>query len=310
MRIVSLVPAATEIVASLGQLHQLVGISHECDYPVEVVGKPRVTRCDLPDAPLSSAEVDQWVRSTLATVGSLYRLDESLLRQLEPDVLITQRLCDVCAVGYGSVQAFAAGLPGRPQVLNLEPSTLADIFENIRQVGQVLGVQQAAELQVHILSARVQEVRSRVADVADRPVCFLLEWIDPPYCSGHWGPELVALAGGHDPIGRLGQASVIIPWESVLAAHPDVIVVSCCGYPVSRTMKELPLLRGYPGWQTLPAVRHGRVYIVDGNAYFSRPGPRIVDSLEILAEILHPDLFSGYLEERGVVRVRVDELHV
>ncbi len=303
MRIVSLLPAATEIVGVLDQLDRLVGVSHECDYPPEVNAKPRVTHCPIHEAGLPSAEIDRWVRETLASTGTLYSLDEPLLRRLKPDIILTQRLCDVCAVGFGSVMAFAATLPSRPQVVNLEPSSLADIFENIRSVGRVLGVPVRADAAVAALAGRVEAVKTRLAHVTDRPKGFLMEWIDPPFCSGHWGPELVELAGGTDPLGLKGQDSTRIRWESVLDAQPDVIVLACCGHRPQRTIRDLPILRGCPGWDGLPAVRDGRVYVVDGSAYFSRPGPRIVDSLEILAEVIHPDLFAGRFHDRGVVCV-------
>jgi iron complex transport system substrate-binding protein len=288
VRVVSLLPAATEIVAALGQTDRLVGVSHECDFPDEVNAKPRVTRCAIHDAGLPSAEIDGWVRETLAETGTLYTMDEPLLRRLAPDVILTQRLCDVCAVGYGTVAALAATLPGPPQVVNLEPSSLAEIFGDIRRVAEALGVPKRGAAVVAQLEARVEAVRSRAARTGRRPRCFLMEWIDPPFCSGHWGPELVEIAGGEDPLGRKGLDSSRIPWEDVLAAQPEVIVLACCGYRAERTLEDLPILQGYPGWAELPAVRNGQVYAVDGSAYFSRPGPRVVDSLEILAEILHP----------------------
>src|SRR5262245_44084176 len=200
MRAVSLLPAATEIVGALGLMEQLVGVSHECDYPPEAVGKPRVTHCAIQEAGLPSAEVDRWVRETLATTGTLYTMDEPLLRRLQPDVILTQRLCDVCAVGYGSVRALAATLPGPPQVVNLEPSCLADIFADIRCVAAALDAVEAGEAVVSGLSERIEAVRLRAARANRRPRCFLMEWIDPPFCSGHWGPELVEIAGGVDPL--------------------------------------------------------------------------------------------------------------
>jgi iron complex transport system substrate-binding protein len=303
MRIVSLLPAATEIVGSLGQLENLVGVSHECDYPAEVNGKPRVTHCPIHGAGLPSVEIDRWVRETLASTGTLYRLDEPLLRRLEPDLILTQRLCDVCAVEYGSVTAFAATLPGPPRVLSLEPSSLADIFDNIRTVARMLAVPERGEETVTALARRVQAVQTRLPERVHRPRCFLMEWIDPPFCSGHWGPELVELAGGVEPLGRKGQDSTRIRWERVVEARPEVIVLACCGCPLQRTLEDLPILQRNPGWKSLPAVERGQVYVVDGSAYFSRPGPRIVDSLEILAEILHPDVFNGCFPDRGIVRV-------
>jgi iron complex transport system substrate-binding protein len=303
MRVISLLPAATEIAGALGLMDCLVGVSHECDYPPEANEKPRVTRCEIHEAGLPSAEVDRWVRETLAARGSLYTMDEPLLRQLEPDVILTQRLCDVCAVGYGSVAALAATLPGPPRVVNLEPSCLADIFGDIRRVAAALEAPERGEAVVGALEARVEAVRTRAACVERRPRCFLMEWIDPPFCSGHWGPELVEIAGGIDPLGRKGRDSTRILWESVLAAEPEVLVLACCGYRVERTLQDLPILQRSPGWETLPAVRSGRVYVVNGSAYFSRPGPRVVDSLEILADILHPEWFAGQFPDRGVVQV-------
>ena len=303
MRIVSLLPAATEIVGILGQLDRLVGVSHECDYPPEVNAKPRVTCCPIHEAALPSAAIDGWVGETLASTGTLYSMDEPLLRRLKPDIILTQRLCDVCAVGYGTVTAFAATLPGPPQVVNLEPSCLADIFENIRCVARILGVPERGVAAVAALVERVEAVRARLSEAKHRPRCFLMEWIDPPFCSGHWGPELVELAGGEETLGLKGKDSARIRWEQVLEAQPEVIVLACCGHKPERTLDDLPILRQYPGWKSLPAVQHGRVYVVDGSAYFSRPGPHIVDSLEILAEILHPDRFAGCFPDRGVVCV-------
>jgi iron complex transport system substrate-binding protein len=299
MRVVSLLPAATEIVASLGKLDTLVGVSHECDYPAEVNNKPRITHCSIHGAGLPSADIDRWVAETLVSKGTLYTLDEQLLHELKPEVILTQRLCDVCAVDYGSVQAFASTLPGPPQVVNLEPNSLADIFENIRLVGHILGASARAETVIGELIARVERIILRVRNVKNRPRCFLMEWIDPPYCSGHWGPGLVEIAGGIEPLGLKEKDSVRIPWERVLEAQPDVIVLACCGNDVARTLKDLPILAGNPGWQDLPAVMGGRVWAVNGSAYFSRPGPRVVDSLEILAEILHPELFRGSFPDRG-----------
>ncbi len=298
MRVVSLLPAATEIVAALGQLDALVGVSHECDHPAGVSAKPRVTRCAIHGNALPSDATDRWVTDTLAATGTLYTLEEVLVRRLRPEVIITQRLCDVCAVGYDDVTAFAATLPGPPRVVSLEPSTLADILGDIRRVGDALGVPERAAEVVAALEARIEAVRERAAAAA-RPRCVLLEWVAPPFRSGHWGPELVAIAGGTEPLGRPGMDAARVEWDAVIEAAPEVLVLACCGYDVARTLADLPLLRASPGWDDLPAVRAGAVWVVDGAAYFSRPGPRIVDSLEILAEILHPDLFQGRFPPRA-----------
>jgi iron complex transport system substrate-binding protein len=290
MRVVSLVPAGTEIVGALGLADALVGVSHECDFPPEVNSRPRVTRCAIHGNTLASEAADRWVTDTLATSGTLYTLDEALVRRLAPDLIITQRLCDVCAVTYGGVAAFAATLPGPPRVLSLEPATLGDVLEDIRRVGAALGAAERAAEVVAGLEARIDAVRSRTAG-ARRRRCVLLEWTLPPFRSGHWGPELVAIAGGIEPLGRPGEDAARVAWEAVVAAAPEVLVLACCGYDVARTLVDLPRLRALPGWERLPAVRAGAVYAVDGAAYFSRPGPRIVDSLEMLAEMLHPALF-------------------
>ena len=296
MRIVSLLPSATEIVATLGLTDYLVGISHECDYPEEIRDRPRVTRCEIHGSDLPSAAIDAWVRDTLAARGTLYTLDEQLIRDLQPDLILTQQLCDVCAVNYGSVAAFAATLPVRPRLINLEPSQLADIYADIRLVAHAAEVRGRAEAVIADLQQRVESVVSLVARVADRPKCFLMEWIDPPYCGGHWNPELVQLAGGIDPIGRKGEPSRRVTWEEIQHADPDTVLLACCGFGVERTLHETATLAGKPEWEGLRAVRQGRVYVADANTYFSRPGPRIVDSLEMLAHMLHPEAVAATAE--------------
>src|SRR5262249_47276232 len=219
VRVVSLLPAATEIVAALGMLDHLVGVSHECDHPVEVNRKPRVTRCAIHGNALDSVDIDRWVKTELARTGTLYTMDEELMRRLAPEVIITQRLCDVCAVGYDSVMAFASTLPGPPVVVNLEPQTLADVFEDVRKVGTALGAPERAAALIGRPEARVVHVKARCAP-APRRRCVLLEWIAPPFRSGHWGPELVAIAGGIDPVGRGGADAAEIAWDEVRAADP------------------------------------------------------------------------------------------
>jgi iron complex transport system substrate-binding protein len=300
-RIVSLLPAATEIAAALGLMENVVGVSHECDFPEEANARPRVTRCPVHESWLSSREIDDWVRRALRENGTIYTIDEMLLRKLRPDVILTQRLCDVCAVAYGTVARLAESLPGPPQVVNLEPSSLSDIFDDIRRVGKACGMTDRADKVVAELSTRVKGVRERAAKISARPRCFLMEWIDPPFCSGHWGPELVEIGGGHDPLGRKHQPSVEIKWEAVLQARPEVIVLALCGYDVDRARRDYDLLRKFPGFDSLPAAQKNRIHIVDASAYFARPGPRIVDSLEILASILHPEEFPEFHESDGLL---------
>ena len=216
MRIISLLPAATEIAAALGLLDQVVGVSHECDFPEQANQRPRVTQCPVHQADLTSREVDEWVRRALHDNGTIYTIDESLLRKLQPDVILTQKLCDVCAVGYGTVAKLAQTFPGPPVVVNLEPTSLADIFNDIRCVADACNAHERAETLIGSLSERVENVRERAATIPDRPRCFLMEWVDPPFCSGHWGPELVEIAGGVDPLGRKHQPSAQIEWQQVL----------------------------------------------------------------------------------------------
>jgi iron complex transport system substrate-binding protein len=306
-RIVSLLPAATEIAAALGLMDQVVGVSHECDSLEQASQRPRVTHCPVHNAGLSSREVDEWVRRALRENGSIYTIDEPLLRKLQPEVILTQKLCDVCAVGYGTVAKLAQTLPGPPQVVNLEPTSLADIFDDIRRVADACDVRERAEKLIADLSKRVENVCERAAKIRGRPRCFLMEWVDPPFCSGHWGPELVEIAGGHDTLGRKHQPSAQIEWQEVLDAHPDIIVLALCGYDVERTRRDYEVLRRFPGFGSIPAVDTGEVYIVNASAYFARPGPRIVDSLEILAGILHPREFTEFVsrgpDDPSVVRI-------
>src|SRR5256885_1656745 len=273
---------------------EIVGVSHECDYPAEANERPRVTNCPVHGAGLTSGEVDEWVRRALRENGTIYTIDEPLLRQLRPDVILTQKLCDVCAVGYGTVAQLAETLPGPPRVVNLEPSRLSDIFDDIRRVAEVCGVAPVADEVIAQLSARVEAVRRRASRTANRPRCFLMEWVDPPFCSGHWGPELVEIAGGHDPLGRKHQLSAQIDWQEVLDARPEVIVLALCGYDVDLAQRDCELLREFPGFDSLPAARTGKIYLANASAYFARPGPRIIDSIEILAGILHPKEFPEF----------------
>jgi iron complex transport system substrate-binding protein len=298
--IVSLLPAATEICGALGLMDNVVGVSHECDFPKEANARPRVTRCPIHNAGLSSREIDEWVRGALRERGTIYKIDEPLMRELRPDVILTQKLCDVCAVGYGTVARLAKTLPSTPQLVNLEPTRLSDIFDDIRRVAKACGVNDRGKEVVAGLLARVEAVRQRAAKIDNRPRCFLMEWVDPPFCSGHWGPELIEIAGGHDPLGRKHQPSLEIEWEAVLRAQPEVIVLALCGYDAKRAERDYGLLKKFPRFDSLPAAQDGRIHIVDANAYFARPGPRIVDSLEILAGILHPGVFPEL--SAGVVR--------
>lgn len=283
-RIASLLPGATEIALALGLRESLVAVSHSCDFPGRVARLPRVTRTRIPkDAP--SREIDRIVRAALARGESLYELDAERLDELSPDLVLTQGICQVCAVGPGEVARALPTVSSAPEVLSLEPRTLEETFAAIRQVGQAASRSARAERLVAALRRRVNAVRGR-GRRARRPRVAFLEWIDPPVCGGHWNPELVALAGGEDGIGRPGEPSRTLAWEELLEWRPEVLVAACCGYSAERTRAELSLLRSRPGMADLPCMRNGCVYVADGIALFSRPGPSLVTSLEVLWSML------------------------
>lgn len=289
MRIVSLLPSATEIVCQLGLRDQLVGVSHECDYPTSVINLPKVTKTLIPhDA--SSLEIDALVRERLKTERALYTLNMPMLESLSPDLIVTQALCDVCAVAESEVQQAACSLTSSPKVINLEPVCLEDVMQCIRLVGNATNCSERAEQEITNLTSRVQAVATRSQCISSRPTVMLLEWIDPPFCAGHWSPELVNLAGGREVIGSSSQRSQTTAWESIVAADPEVLFIACCGFGIERTLEDLPILQAYPEWKSMKCVQTGKVFVVDGSAYFSRPGPRLVDSLEILAHALHPEI--------------------
>jgi iron complex transport system substrate-binding protein len=289
MRIVSLLPAATEIVCALGLEEQLVGVTHECDHPPGVRQLPKVTRSFIPGA-ASSGDIDRFVRERRANQQSLYMLDLATLQELRPDVIVTQALCDVCAVAEAEVQEAACALPVPARVVNLSPATIWEVLDSVRHVAQVAGVPQRGDRVVQSLARRVDIVMSRSLDVRRRPRVAFLEWLDPPFSCGHWTPELVNLAGGIEVLAAEGAPSRALSWGDVVASQPEIVVIACCGFDVERTVSELHLLEAVEGWHDVPAVRNARVYVMDGAQYFSRPGPRLVDSLEILANALHPAL--------------------
>lgn len=291
MRIVSLLPSATEIICALGLGDELVGVTHECDYPEFVRALPKVTHTLIPtDA--TSGEIDRLVRQRLKGQQALYTLDMATLESLRPDLIVTQALCDVCAVAEDEVRAAACALPGRPRVINLEPETLDQIFNSIGDVAAATGRERGGADLVDALRARVDAVVARTSRIAQRPRVALLEWLDPPFSCGHWNPELVRMAGGVEGLGKAGERSRTLTWPDVMAWKPEVVFIACCGFSVERTMEDVAMLPSVPGWNELPAARDGRVYVIDGSHYFSRPGPRLVDSLEILAHALHPELHS------------------
>jgi iron complex transport system substrate-binding protein len=288
MRIVSLIASATEVVAALGLEDQLVGRSHECDYPESV---RRLPVCTSPKFAVSgsSADIDRRVKETLQAETSVYAVDAKLLDELRPDVIVTQAQCEVCAVSLRDVEAAVAGMRGRPKIVSLNPNSLADVWSDVRAVAAAVGVRDRGESLIAGWQGRMRAVSERVRG-RPRPAVACIEWVDPLMAAGNWVPELVELAGGINLFGEAGKHSPWMTWDDLVRRDPEVIVVMPCGFDLPRTKAELPALTERPGWESLKAVRTGRVWAADGNAYFNRPGPRLVEALELLAEAFHPDV--------------------
>lgn len=270
----------------------IVGVTHECDYPAGIEKLPHVTRSFI-DHHAPSGDIDAAVREHLSTSQALYSLDEALLTELAPDLIVTQALCDVCAVSEDEVLAVIDRLPGQPALVNLEPMTLGEVFDTITLVGQVAGCPEVADRYRQCLEARVTRIRQITDQLADteKPTVGFLEWIDPPFNAGHWTPEIIEYAGGIDSFGNKHAPSTTITTDMLLQANPDVLIVALCGFDETRAHEDLALLKAAMPFNELKAAQNNRVHVLDGNAYFSRPGPRLVESLEVLARLLHPTLF-------------------
>lgn len=292
-RIISLIPSATEIVAALGGAGRLVGRSHECDFPPDVAGLPALTapRFD-PTAP--SRTIDRDVRALLHDGLSPYRLDAAGLKALAPDLVLTQAQCDACAVGLDQVEAALCDWVGHPvTVISLSPTRLDEVWADIGRVAEALDLRTTGEALVAGLRERVAAVAATAAAAPDRPSIACVEWLDPLMSAGHWVPEMVALAGGAGRFGEIGAPAAPLEWEELVHIDPDILAFMPCGFGIGRTRSALPVLSNRFGWEWLTAARSGRVFLVDGHHYFNRPGPRLVDSLEILAELLHPASFPS-----------------
>lgn len=301
LRIVTLLPSATEIVCALGARDNLVGVSHECDFPAGVDGLPH---CSATKRPLGegSAEIDRNVKAILEDALSVYRVDTALLRRLKPDLIVTQAQCEVCAVSEDDlVAALSDWTQSRPSIVTLSPLTLADVWENIRSVAQALGREQEGDNLTRSLQARIAAIADRAKGLPARRVA-LIDWIEPLIMGAEWMPELVTLLGGVPVLSEAGRHAEAIAFEALLEAAPDVVVVAPCGWGLAPTRRDMALLAAQPGWDRLPAVRLGEVYLADGNHYFNRPGPRLVESLEILAEILDPVRFPFAHRDRAFER--------
>jgi iron complex transport system substrate-binding protein len=300
LRIYSFIPSATEIIYALGLADQLVGVTHECDYPPEAREKPIAIRSLVATANLSQREIDDTVVEGMIHGHGLYSIDKALLRENPPDVIITQELCDVCSVSLRDVLSTISEFSTRCKVVSLRPRDLQGMLDDIMTVGRACGAEPAAEALERSLKERIESVRTRARSSPSllthrrrgaRPRVFCAEWFDPVFASGHWVPEMVAIAGGRDELGMAGQDSRKIPWENVVAFDPEVIILMPCGFDVQRAIADLPLLARNRGWESITAVRRGAVFATNGSAYFSRPGPRLVEGLELLAKIIHREAF-------------------
>lgn len=296
MRICSLLPSATEILYALGLGECVVGVTHECDYPAEAAKKPALIRPRV-DPQAAPAEIDRQVGDLVARGESIYGVDADLLESLSPDLIVTQDLCHVCAASPEDLATALARLPQQPRVLSLTPHSLADVWGDIQKVGEATGTERCAEALAEKLSARVAAAGAVVSRAAARPRVTCLEWIDPFYTAGHWVPEMVAAAGGEDVLGRAGEPSFRVSARDIARAKPDIMIVMPCGYNTSRTIREFSLDSLPEIWSELPAVQERKLFAVDANSYFSRPGPRLADGVELLGHLFYPELVPLALAE-------------
>jgi iron complex transport system substrate-binding protein len=285
MRVVSLLPSSTEILFAIGAGDRVVGVTHECDYPAAARALPALTSSLLPSDAAAPAQIDRHVRASVHAGSSLYALDDRRLAALEPDLIVTQELCAVCAVSYEIVARAAKRLRGDPRVVSLEPSSLEDVYANIAWVGELVGSEDGARELIASLRARQAALHARNSG-SSRPRTLVLEWTDPPMSGGHWTPGLVELAGGEPILANPGANSQTLTWEAIASADPDVVIVVPCGYDLAHALEAAHALRTGAAWNALRAVRSGRAYAMDGNAYVNRPGPRLLDSAEIFASAL------------------------
>src|SRR5262245_10509817 len=298
-RIISLIASATEIVCALGFEDSLVGRSHECDFPESVKHLPACTEPKF-NVHGTSAEIDERVKTLLRQALSVYRVDTDKLRQLRPDVIVTQVQCEVCAVSLNDVeQAVCSWVDSRPKIVSLAPNQLSDIWADIRRVAGALAASERGEALVQRLQERMKEIAERARGLTLRPTMACIEWMEPLMSAGNWMPELVDMAGGRMLFGVAGKHSPRLSWNELCAGDPAVIFVMPCGWDIIKSREEIASLTANPQWPTLRAVREGRVFLGDGNQYFNRPGPRLVESLEILAEVLHPEHFHFGHEKSG-----------
>jgi len=304
MRICSFLPSATEIVYELGLGDHLVGVTHECDYPPEAAEKSRVIMSLIKPEELTSKEIDRIVSDNHKAGRSTYIVEEQALRIANPDIILTQGLCDVCAVSGNEVLEAVKVLGHKPRVISLEPNTLEEILDTILIVGEATERKDQSKDLVDKLKSRIDKVKSIFANEKNPPRVMCLEWLDPVYVAGHWVPEMVEIAGAECGLGKAGEPSFKISWDEMVEFSPQVIILMPCGFDIDKTIEEIDVLTSNERWNRLPAARNGHVYLVDANSYFSRPGPRVVEGLEILAKIFHPEISDFEVPDNSMLNLR------
>lgn len=294
MRICSFLPSTTEILYALGLGESVTGVTHECDYPPEAREKKRAVMSFIDPEKLSSREIDELVSRNAAEGKSTYLIDKDALKEANPDLILTQELCEVCAVSGNEVAEATKVLGHTPDIISLEPRTLDEILETINIIGEATGTSDIAREVTEKLRHRIEKIRSLLRDERDRPRVFCMEWLDPPYVAGHWVPEMVAIGGGECGIGKAGEPSFKVSWKDIADFAPQMLFIMPCGYDIEKTLGEINTVMQHEEWFSLPSTGKGQIYIFDANSYFSRPGPRVVDGLEIFAKTIHPELMKSY----------------
>jgi len=291
------------MIYAIGVGDRLVGVSHECDFPADATNKPVVSCPSIDLAGMTLAEIDRVISDRLRKGDSIYSIDERILRDLRPDLIATQDLCQVCAPSGNELAVALRALDATPEIVFMSPRSIEEIEQNILDLGAATGREQAARAIVSAGRTRLGLLAKRMRAVTARPRVFIAEWVDPIFCAGHWVPEMVELAGGVDALGRKGNNSMRIAWQDVVQWAPEILLVSPCGFHKDKALEQAPLLQSLPGWSSLPAARAERVYAVDADSYFARPGPRIVDGIELLAHLTHPEVFDWFGEPDAFSKV-------
>ena len=304
MRICSFLPSTTEIICKLGLTDNLIGITHECDFPEAVMSKERVIMSSIDHKTLSSKEIDDLVSENSKNGKSTYLVDREKLKAANPDIIFTQGLCEVCAVSGNQVLDAVEVLDSSPEIISLEPGTVDEVLESIVTIGNATGrSEEAAELTSN-LRDRIENIRNISERERDKPRVFCLEWLEPPFVAGHWVPDMVEIAGGNNGLRAKGEQSIRVNWEEVIEFAPHFIFVMPCGFDIDKTLNEIDVVTSNPLWHQIPASQKGNVYLVDANSYFSRPGPRIVEGIEIIARTILPDMFKMEPPPGSIINLR------